>query len=46
MKFCAMTKETEMPYMGYEREKGVKNLYISFKIIQKPFQRESFGINF
>ena len=32
--------------MGYEREKGVKNLYISFKIIQKPYQRESLGINF
>ena len=41
-----MTKETEMPYVGYEEVLGVENLYISFKIIQKPFQRESLGINF
>ena len=48
MKFCGMTKKkkTEMPYVGYEQVLSVENLYISLKIIQKPFQRETFGINF
>ena len=35
-----------MPYVGYEQVLSVENLYISLKIIQKPFQRETFGINF
>ena len=39
-------KKIEMPYVGYEQVLSVENLYISLKIIQKPFQRETFGINF
>ena len=41
-----MANETEMPYLDYEQEQGVKNLYISLKFIQKPFQRETVDINF
>ena len=46
VKFCIMANETEMPYLDYGQEQGVKNLYISLKFIQKPFQRETFDINF
>ena len=43
VKFCAITKETEMPYVGYEEVLGVENLYISLKIYNKtPFQRPFF----
>ena len=35
-----MTKETEMPYVGYAEVLGVENLYISLKIYnKKSFQR-------
>ena len=47
MKFCAMKKETEMPYVGYAEVLGVENLYISLKIYnKKSFQRPFFSINF
>ena len=47
MKFCAMTKETEMPYVGYAEVLGVENLYISLKITTKnPFKDLFFSINF
>ena len=43
VKFCAITKETEMSYVGYEEVLGVENLYISLKIYNKtPFQRPFF----
>ena len=38
-----MTKETEMPHVGYAEVLGVENLYISLKIYnKKSFQRSFF----
>ena len=33
-----MTTETEMPYMGYEREKGVKTYTYHSKSFKNPFK--------